>query len=302
MGYAIGSLKRKLEKIDHLELRYNEPMSSHTSFGVGGPADVFAMVNSPQALVELYNLTLDNGTKFFLIGNGTNLLFSDEGFRGVVVKLGDGFSWINFDGEEVSCGAAFPLSRLARETAEKGLGGLEFAYGIPGTVGGGIKMNAGAYSGQISDVIEEVEVITFDGERTKVAGDDLGFEYRGSRLDHFLCAIGARFKLHRSDRWEPRRRIDAFWAERRMKQPLGALSAGCVFKNPPNISAGALIEKCGLKGLRIGGAMVSMVHANFIINLGTATASDIIELIRRVKDEVREKSGIELQLEIEYVE
>jgi len=151
-------------------------------------------------------------------------------------------------------------------------------------------------------VIEEAEVVTFNGELVKVGGEDLGFEYRGSRLDRFLCAVGARFKLHRSDRWELRRIIDAFRAERRMKQPLGALSAGCVFKNPPDISAGALIERCGLKGLRIGGAMVSMVHANFIINIGTATASDIIELIHRVKDEVREKSGVELQLEVEYVE
>lgn len=302
MDYAINSLKRELEKIDRLELRYNEPMSSHTSFRVGGPADVFAIANSPQALVELYNLTLENDVKLLLIGNGTNLLFSDEGFRGVVVKLGGEFSWIDFDGERVSCGAAFPLSRLARETAEKELGGLEFAFGIPGTVGGGIKMNAGAHSGQISDVIEEVEVITFDGELKRVSGDEIGFGYRESGLGQFLCAVGATFKLRRSDRWELRRRIDAFWAERRMKQPLGALSAGCVFKNPPNISAGALIEGCGLKGLRIGGAMISMVHANFIINLGTATASDIIELIRRVKNEVSERSGIELQLEIEYVE
>jgi UDP-N-acetylmuramate dehydrogenase len=302
MGFVTDSLKSRLEKIKDLELRYNEPMSNHTSFRVGGPADVFAIANSSDALVELYRLTCDCDVRFFLIGNGTNLLFSDEGFRGVVTKLGDRFSWTEFDGDLVSCGAALPLSRIARESVDRELSGLEFAFGIPGTVGGGIRMNAGAHSHQLAEVIEWVEVITFDGKRLKVGRDELGFGYRESRLGEFLCATGAAFRLHKAERWQARRRMDAFWAERRMKQPLGFASAGCVFKNPPDISAGALIERCGLKGLQIGGAMVSMTHANFIVNIGTANASDILQLIRRVRDEVKGKTGIELQLEIEYVE
>jgi len=283
------------------EIRPEEPMSNHTSFRVGGPAKLFAVAETEEAVVELYKTARELGLKFKIIGNGTNLLFKDEGFDGIVVKLGRGFDWAEFDGEIVRCGAAVSLSRLAAEAAERGLSGLEFAYGIPGTVGGALINNAGAHSKQIGDLVVTVEGITFEGEKVRRPREEIDFGYRESSLKELLCVTGAELKLERSSRERVKRLMEELFAQRRMKQPLGFPSAGSVFKNPPGLAAGALIERCGLKGATEGGAMVSNLHANFIVNLGTATASDIIKLIERVRDEVAAKTGIRLQLEIEIV-
>jgi UDP-N-acetylmuramate dehydrogenase len=276
-------------------------MANHTSFKVGGAADVYAMVSCSEALAKLHLISSEHGLDLLLIGNGTNLLFPDHGFRGVVAKLDNEFSWCRFEDTKVFCGAATPMSVLARKAAQNSLSGLEFSYGIPGTLGGGIKTNAGAHSWSIGQFVDQVEVVTRKGQISSVESRDLVFGYRQSDVARFLCVTEVVLNLSRSNGEEIMRTMEDLLSRRRRTQPLGCASAGCIFKNPVNASAGALIDRLGLKGTRIGGAEISKIHANFIVNTGSTKSSDILKLIDLVRDEVRGKTGIELELEIEVV-
>jgi UDP-N-acetylmuramate dehydrogenase len=305
-----------------LRLLLNEPMSRHTSFHVGGPADVFAVVTTPVILHEALQYACEHGLPSLVIGSGTNLLVSDSGYRGMVIRnaisprlhsvrsspaAGED---LPFDVLSSSCGAntlisvasGVNLSTLACSTAERGLSGLEWAGGIPGTVGGAVAGNAGAHGGCISDRLIAVEVLTWEGTLNTIPASELRFSYRSSpwrRQEGAGChpLTRAVFSLDQGDRAELLKELADFRVERANKQPKG-WSAGSVFRNPAGESAGRLIELAGLKGYRLGAARVSDLHANFIVNTSSATASQILELICLCRSRVRDQFGVELDTEI----
>lgn len=227
-----------------------------------------------------------------ILGRGTDVLFDDSGYKGIIVKLVGEFRKIEFEKNFVTVGAGVSLNKLAVECAKSGLSGLEFACGIPGSVEGALIMNAGAFGNSISDVVSQIELIEKDGKSIIISGNDAGFSYRKSRLDRYFCVIETVLELEPKDSAEIKNRMKELYSIRKSSQPLGELSAGCVFKNPPNDSAGRLIDQCGLKGKRIGGAEISSKHANFIINSGNAVASDIHELINLVRTEVKKRKEL----------
>lgn len=279
----------------------NEPMKKHTSFKIGGPADLFVTPASEEILQRVTKLCREREVPLFVMGSGSNLLVSDDGVRGVVVHTG-GLSDLSVSGCEIICGAGVRLSQLCSAAAEQALSGLEFAWGIPGSCGGAAFMNAGAYDGEMKDVVLECRHVSPDGETGSLSGDALGYGYRHSAYIENGCIItSARMQLTLGDQGMIRRKMDDLLARRKEKQPLEMPSAGSVFKRPPDHFAGTLIEQCGLKGLTIGGAMVSEKHAGFIVNTGDATSSDVRRLIERIKNDVFLRTGVELQCEIRYV-
>jgi len=282
------------------KLQQNVPMSLYTSFRTGGPARVLAEPESTRALSEAIYLAKDMGLPFVVIGNGSNLLVSDNGINAVVFRIADSMAGICFDGLRVYLQGGALLSTAAKRSVELGYTGLEWAAGIPGTIGGAIAMNAGAYGGEIADVL--TNVIWLDPETGIVVDSNVSavdFSYRSSPY----CAPGrivvaAEFLLAKDTDGSARERMTEYTAKRREKQPLSYPSAGSTFKRPQGAFAGALIEQAGLKGLRIGGAEVSTLHAGFIINAGGATSADIYNLMQRVAVEVKEKSGCDLEPEV----
>lgn len=287
------------EKLPGLEIKAGEPMAAHTSFRIGGPSALMLLPASAEELTEALRLLHARGVRPLLLGAGTNVLAPDEGLPGVTV-LTRGVSAIEQTGPDTvaaCCGAL--LSRLAVFAQERGLAGLEFAHGIPGTVGGGVFMNAGAYGGEIRQVAVRTTVILPDGTLKDYAGEEQGFCYRGSA---FQAAKGTvlrtEFRLTPGDPAEIRARMQDLAQRRRSKQPLELPSAGSAFKRPEGHYAGALIEAAGLKGFRIGGAAVSEKHAGFVVNLGGATAADVRALLAAVQQRVFEQSGVMLEPEI----
>lgn len=275
------------------------PMSSCTSFQVGGKADYLVKPSGTDELKMIIDYVRTKQIPFFILGRGTNLLVRDGGIRGLVIKIGSGLNYIQTTGTEVKAGAGTPLPYLARKMAERGLSGLEFATGIPGTLGGGLVMNAGAFGGNLGELVKEVTLLSFNGELKKVKGADISFKYRWSSLrEEEGVIVEAILLLKKDNSSSIRERMDNIIRERRKKQP-NLPSAGSVFRNHPRDAAGRLIEETGAKGLRIGGASVSETHANFIVNSGGATATDILSVVSLVRQKVREKYNIELQLEIE---
>ena len=289
-----------------LELLRDEPMSRHTTFRVGGPVPLMALPRGSEAKVVMETAFRCNVTPFFL-GNGSNLLVSDSGYDGFVVKLagsyGEGYVYTN----ELMVGGAMPLSRAASLALEHGLTGLEWAAGIPGTVGGAVCMNAGAYGGEICQVLHQVHVLGQDGFFEAVANRDCGFGYRRSAFsDGKRLIIEAIFLLEQGDPAEIKAKMDDFATRRREKQPLEYPSAGSTFKRPPAVDgkpvyAAALIDQCGLKGLTVGGAQVSEKHAGFIVNKGGATCRDIVNLMALVRDRVFRETGTVLEPEVRYL-
>lgn len=279
----------------------HEPMKKHTSFKIGGPADLFVTPGSEETLQRVVELCRMEEIPLFVMGSGSNLLVSDDGVRGVVLHTG-GLSDLTVSGCEIVCGAGVRLSQLCSAAAEQALSGLEFAWGIPGSCGGAAYMNAGAYNGEMKDVVIECRHVSPDGEIGKLSGDGLEFGYRHSAYAGNGCVItSVRMQLTMGDQGMIRRKMDDLLMRRRDKQPLDMPSAGSVFKRPPDHFAGTLIEQCGLKGLKIGGAMVSEKHAGFIVNTGDATSSDVRRLIERIKNDVFLQTGVELHCEIRYV-
>ncbi|MBC7332787.1 MAG: UDP-N-acetylmuramate dehydrogenase [Synergistetes bacterium] len=293
-------IERLLTKIKGVVLK-GEPLSNHTSIGIGGPADYFIIPEDVEDVRRVIAFCKEAGIEVLFLGQGSNVLISDEGFRGVVLKFVDGrnLQGICFlDQFRVEVQAGVPLKRLINLSQEKGLSGLEFAIGIPGSLGGAIWTNAGANSHAIGSLVEQVTVIQEDGEIKRLCNGDMFFSYRYSNFQEKSWFIWkAVLRLEPSTPAEIAKRIRVFW-EKRKRQPFSCQSAGCIFKNPPRDYAGRLIEQAGCKGMVIGGAKVSESHANFIINIGGAKARDVLQLMEIIKEKVKEKFGVELEPEI----
>ncbi|MBR5451915.1 MAG: UDP-N-acetylmuramate dehydrogenase [Clostridia bacterium] len=286
------------EKIEYSE---NEAMCRHTTFGIGGNADVFVMPENPLQLARVLCLAKKCDVPYLVIGNGSNLLVSDKGIEGAVIKVGD-WNDISHNSETVTCSAGVKLANLCKYCEEQSLQGLEFGYGIPGTVGGALYMNAGAYGGEIKDVVESAECITDSGEIVTVSAEDMSLGYRTSVFKKNKNIItSVTFRLAKGNKTEIRAKMDDFMTRRVTKQPLDAKSAGSTFKRPAGNFAGTLIESCGLKGFSIGGAKVSEKHAGFVINKGNATCSDVLRLISHIEQTVSLKTGYALEPEVIFV-
>ena len=277
----------------------SEPMKAHTTFKIGGPADLLVTVNSVDELQKALTACRERDVPFMILGKGSNLLVSDAGIEGAVIALSGAFKELSADGEIITAGAGVSLSKLCTVAAERSLSGLEFAYGIPGTVGGAVYMNAGAYGGETKDAVIEVVYMTPDGVLGTYSAAELNFGYRHSVFkENDNIILYAKYKLAEDDRDAILARMDDFMNRRRTKQPLEYPSAGSVFKRPEGAFAGTLIEQCGLKGKRIGGAQVSEKHAGFIINAADATCGDVLNLVRLVQETVKRETGYDLECEI----
>ncbi len=282
------------------ELRYNEPMSLHTSFRIGGAAEIMAFPKSREELAELLKQSALLGCKCAILGAGTNVLAPDEGLKGVVICLKDcldGMSQI--DDTHIRVMAGVTMTRAAVYAASRELSGLEFAHGIPGTVGGGVYMNAGAYGGELCQVVESVEIMDKCGNISTLSNEEMGFSYRHSVLEESGdIVISAVFSLHSKPADEIKARMKELMGKRSASQPLDMPSAGSAFKRPVQGYAAALIDEAGLKGYQVGGAAVSTKHAGFVVNMGGATAADVRALLARVSDKVFENSGVRLEPEV----
>jgi UDP-N-acetylmuramate dehydrogenase len=291
------------------EVRQNEPLSKHTSFRIGGPADLFACPADREDLISLVRQIRKLNSPSFILGGGTNLLVRDGGFRGVVISL-ERLDTIRIEREYRSVGGNFaimfaeagaPLARLHVFSIEQGLTGLEYATGIPGTVGGAVRMNAGTSLGETGDIVESVSLITPDGEPVSRGREQMGFGYRTAKIPEGHIVADVRFVLRRGDKEKIRDTVQRQQEQRRERQPWGSPNAGSVFKNPHEMAAGKLIEEAKLKGRRVGDAQVSEKHANFIVNLGHATAKDVLDLMEIVKRTVLDTKGVRLEPEIKIV-
>ena len=291
-------LLNTLRKIAPDRVLENAPMSRYTTFRVGGPADVLFFPASVEELQEALAAAKAKGIPVCLIGNGSNLIVRDGGIRGLVIALGEPFSELRVEGAQVWAQAGARLSAVAAAAQRAGLAGLEFASGIPGTLGGGCAMNAGAYGGELKDVLVWADVL-LDGELHRLSRDEMEMGYRSTMpLRRGAIVVAACFELRRDDPEAIQERMRDLANRRREKQPLNLPSAGSTFKRPEGHFAGALIEQCELKGCTIGGAQVSEKHAGFIVNVGDATAADILNLIEHVQRVVRAQTGVHLETEV----
>ncbi len=281
--------------------RIDEPLSRHTSFRIGGPAELMAFPGTETELSAVLRLARAAGLPYLVLGNGTNLLVGDRGYRGVVIKLTQEFRRAERSGSEVTVGAGSSLPRLVAFCLEQGLAGMEWAVGIPGSVGGALVMNAGAYGGQMSDVVAEVWGLLPGGRRRVIPARLIRFGYRQARYPDGFVITGCRLRLRPGRRQTIRSAMAGWLAKRARNQPLTVPSAGCVFKNPANDSARRLIGLAGMRGKCVGGAQVSAKHANFIVNRGGATAADVLALARRVRAAVDRELGVRLVPEIKLV-
>lgn len=283
-----------------IELRYNESMARHTSFRIGGPAEIMAFPKSAEELAQILKMSSSTDCKYAILGAGTNILAPDKGIAGLVICLKDCLDGIvRLDGNRIRVGAGVTMTRAAVYAAGQNLGGMEFAHGIPGTVGGGVYMNAGAYGGEIVQICESVDVMYPDGSLITIPGAEMGFSYRHSRLeDDGGIVISVVFALEEKPEQAVRAVMQDLQQRRKTSQPLDLPSAGSAFKRPVGGYAAALIDQCGLKGFRVGGAAVSEKHAGFVVNLGGATAADVSALLSQVSDVVYEKTGIRLEPEV----
>lgn len=289
-------LARQLGALN-IPIRMSEPLALHTSFKVGGPAALFAEPRTIEELRTVLSLCREKDVPSVILGGGTNLLVSDKGFPGVVLRLAGEFNTFFYHGSTVDCGAGVRLSSLAMDACGRGLCNLEFAVGIPGTLGGALVMNAGAHGREIGRIVLEALVLDRDLQLQTLTRRQLSFTYRQSNLSVGLIVCRVKLSLMPGPKEEIREKCRQNFRIRRERQPR-LPSAGSVFKNPPGYAAGRLLEEAGLKGLREGNAMISTVHANFIVNCGNATSSDILTLIKKARSAVREKYGVDLELEI----
>jgi UDP-N-acetylenolpyruvoylglucosamine reductase len=279
----------------------DEPMAGHTTLRVGGPADVYVEPASEADLAAVVKWCGERGVPSFVIGRGSNLLVRDGGFRGAVISLSHaGFGGIEFSAERLRCGAGAKLKNVAIVGRRRGLSGMEFLEGIPGSVGGALRMNAGAMGSQIFDIVETVRLMDYEGIVQELVPGEMMVKYRSCDTLKNHIALGAVFKGRPDSPESIAQRMSAFSQKRWASQP-AAPSAGCAFKNPPSIPAGRLIDELGLKGVRVGGAVVSQEHGNFIVNDGNATARDVLGLIALLQAKAMAGRGIELQTEVEIV-
>jgi UDP-N-acetylmuramate dehydrogenase len=297
----MNALELRLRAQFGATLERDRPLADLTSFKIGGPADLFVSVNDEEQLAAAIAAAYRHSVPVFCLGSGSNLLVSDRGIRGLVLRLGAGLASISIDGRAVSAGAAVQFRALVETVVECGLAGLEFGEGIPGTLGGGLVMNAGAFGGEIARVVTLVHGVTERGERRSLTNEEIGFAYRRSALPRGFVITRIEFALEPGDREALWTRVLTLRERRAARQPSDYPNAGSVFKNPAGDFAGGLLERVGLKGMRVGGAAFSCHHANFIVNLGTARADHVRRLIELARGKVKEATGVLLDLEVKLV-
>lgn len=279
----------------------DEPMSLHSTFKVGGPADIFISPSNESQISALISYLTEHEIPYCILGKGSNILVCDAGIRGVVMHLGHRFSGISQYGEVLECRAGTPLAQLSYTAYQAGLTGIEFAWGIPGSVGGAAYMNAGAYGGEMKDILVSCRHVDEKGEMGEFAGSELALGYRKSIYSGSdSCITSVKIQLKSGNKEIIKERMDELFLRRKTKQPLEYPSAGSTFKRPEGYFAAALIERCGLKGKTVGGAMVSTKHSGFVINTGTASCNDILRLIEIIKEEVLRQTGVTLECEIRF--
>ncbi|RKJ51560.1 UDP-N-acetylmuramate dehydrogenase [bacterium 1XD42-54] len=279
-----------------------EPMCRHTTFRIGGPADVFVAPDTVEKVAQVIRVCREAGVPFYIVGNGSNLLVSDDGYRGVIVQIYKNLSAIQTDGETITAEAGAMLSVIAKRAQAVSLTGFEFASGIPGTIGGAVVMNAGAYGGELRDVLQEATVLTKEGEIRTVSAEELKLGYRYSVIpEREWIVLAAKLRLKSGDPEMIRKRMEELKVQRVTKQPLDLPSAGSTFKRPEGYFAGKLIMDAGLRGFCVGGAQISQKHCGFVVNTGNATAKDVQNLIREVQTKVKEQFGVQLEPEVKML-
>lgn len=287
---------------EQVEILVAEPMKNHTTFRIGGPADALALPKTPEEVAEVVRFCHEHAQPYYVLGNGSNLLVSDEGYRGLVLQLYRNFNEIQVNGETITVQSGAMLAAVARTAYQTGLTGLEFASGIPGTIGGAVVMNAGAYGGEMKNVLKEVTVLTKEGEVLVIPAKALELGYRTSVIPkNGWIVLGAVLQLKKGDQEQILARMEELKEQRITKQPLDLPSAGSTFKRPEGYFAGKLIMDAGLRGFTVGGAQVSEKHCGFVVNRGNATAADVWELICEVKRRVKEMTGVELEPEVKLL-
>ena len=303
-GWAALLDEKVTAYLPDLKYVHDEPLARHTSFRIGGPATRMAFPTSGEQIVLLTGFAQECSVTPFLLGNGTNLLVADEGLDTLVIQTGEGLNRIALDGGIITADAGVSLARLGVFAWQHSLTGLEFAHGIPGSLGGGVVMNAGAYGGEMAQVIDSVTVLFPDEGIKTLSCADMAFGYRHSLLMEYPGAVvlHAEFALEKDDSAAIRSRMDDLMSRRRASQPLEYPSAGSTFKRPEGYFAGRLIEEAGCKGLTVGGAQVSEKHAGFVINVGGATCADVLALMAEVQRRVKERSGVTLEPEVRVVD
>lgn len=295
-------LKQLTELVGEERVKTAEPMSSHTTFRIGGPADYFAEPDTAEALAGLIKLCRKEQVPYMIVGNGSNLLVGDQGYRGVIISLGKSWSAIRTEGTRMYAGAGTMLSAAARRALQESLTGLEFAAGIPGTIGGAVFMNAGAYGSDMSAVLTSVTVLTAEGVVETVPAEELELGYRTSCVEkRGYIVLQAEMELQAGEEEAIRLRMEDLAQQRRSKQPLEFPSAGSTFKRPEGYFAGKLIQDAGLRGYQVGGAQVSEKHCGFVINRGKATANDVMQLCRDVQEKVKEEFGVTMEMEVRTI-
>jgi UDP-N-acetylmuramate dehydrogenase len=297
-------LLRELQTLVARPLAWDVPLAARASLKIGGPAEVLATVSDCQEISQVLTFARDNNLPWRILGKGSNVLISDDGLAGITLILGESFRRLEKSGPlEITAGAASALAAVSRFCQEQGLAGLEFAAGIPGSVGGAVLMNAGAFGGQIADCLCAIDLCSADGPRRLQGIEELRFAYRAwldaAKWRGQAVIVAARFALRPDELAAIAARMESYQRQRHERQPHGVMSVGSFFKNPPGDSAGRLIDACGLKGLRVGNAMVSPMHANFLVNTGAATAADMRELARQVREAVFNHHGVRLEEEVE---
>jgi UDP-N-acetylmuramate dehydrogenase len=298
---AMGIPRGMLEPVLEGEILYDEPMSRHTSYKIGGPADVMVCPRSVEGIQAALRVAREHRVPVFILGGGSNLLVRDGGLRGLVLNLYGTLKELRAQGEEVTAGGGAKVTALVNFCARRGLAGLEPMAGVPGSVGGAVKGNAGAFGATISDHLAAVRLLEVAGEERVLSREALHFAYRQSSLTEGEVVLSATFGLLRADPTALQEKVARILEERKAKQPVEWRSAGSVFKNPPGDFAGRLVEQAGLKGTRLGDAMISPKHGNFFLNLGRATAKDVLALIALAQERVRERTGVSLELEVRVV-
>ena len=292
-------LEKLCRTVGEQGVKRDEPMKKHTTFRIGGPADIFVTPEDESQFLAAVRLCRQEGMPYYILGNGSNLLVSDSGYRGAVIETEKALSRLEADGETLKAGAGILLSALAKEALRLSLTGLESASGIPGTLGGGVVMNAGAYGFELKDVLESVRLLDREGNVRTVPAGELKLGYRYSMIPETgSIVLEAALRLKKGDPEAIRARMEELAAQRKSKQPLEYPSAGSTFKRPEGYFAGKLIDDAGLRGFQVGGAQVSEKHCGFVINRGDATAEDVMELCRQVQEKVFQKFGVRMDMEI----
>lgn len=299
----MSEIKRELEQLVTDNLLYiEEPMSKHTTFRIGGIADYYVQIQSKSQLKSVVEACKRCEVPFCIIGNGSNLLVGDAGYRGVIIEIGNSFNTVTCGGEYITAQAGAMLSKIARVASDNELTGFEFAAGIPGTIGGAMVMNAGAYGGEMKDVVVSATLLTSDGEIVEVPTEELELGYRTSNIaKRDAIVLGVKLQLVKGEAELINGRMQELKEQRVSKQPVNMPSAGSTFKRPEGYFAAKLIDDAGLRGYQVGGAQVSEKHCGFVVNNGNATAAEVMDLVEQVRIKVQEQYGVELELEVKRI-